>query len=377
MIEIHFDLGRKIDPKVLEEEVDKMEARIRETIWNKYGHEDLRRTRDALLRRFREYDLDGTGHLTQAQFSQVIQGFNFADMPRQMECLYKRYDRDGSGNLSYAEFAQGLFAEKGSTSSSNKKPPPTASPLCRELLERVRQAVVTRSGGDFSGLSRSLRILDKNRSASLDGAEVRIGLKNCGVDLSDAEIASLFTFFDRNGDGSISVTEFVRAIRGQMSPWRLELVKLAFRVLDKDRLGIVDFGEMCNAYQVNKHPDVLAGKKTPQQVSDDFVQGLGWDKDGNATISLEEFIDYYNDLSAGIDLDAYFELMIRNAWSIRDDKSPSQSANLRVLVTFDSGVQEIVEVQKDLGLDRKNVRAIEAALLRHGVRNIKKIAIAH
>ena len=33
-------------------------------------------------------------------------------------------------------------------------------------------------------------------------------------------------------------------------------------------------------------------------------------------MTIEEFEDYYKDISASIDDDDYFELMIRNAWHI-------------------------------------------------------------
>ena len=42
-----------------------------------------------------------------------------------------------------------------------------------------------------------------------------------------------------------------------------------------------------------------------------------WDtinKDG--TVTLEEFVNYYADVSASIDDDEHFELMIRNAWHL-------------------------------------------------------------
>lgn len=46
-----------------------------------------------------------------------------------------------------------------------------------------------------------------------------------------------------------------------------------------------------------------------------------WDtaqKDGK--VSYSEFEDYYKDVSASIDTDDYFELMIRNAWHIAGGK---------------------------------------------------------
>ena len=34
------------------------------------------------------------------------------------------------------------------------------------------------------------------------------------------------------------------------------------------------------------------------------------------TVTLEEFYEYYNNISSSIDDDRYFELMIRSAWKI-------------------------------------------------------------
>ena len=42
-----------------------------------------------------------------------------------------------------------------------------------------------------------------------------------------------------------------------------------------------------------------------------------WDtqeKDG--IITLDEFIEYYKDVSASIDKDEYFETMMKNAWKL-------------------------------------------------------------
>lgn len=46
-----------------------------------------------------------------------------------------------------------------------------------------------------------------------------------------------------------------------------------------------------------------------------------WDtveKDG--TVTAQEFEEYYKDVSASIDDDDYFELMIRNAWHLEGGK---------------------------------------------------------
>ena len=65
-----------------------------------------------------------------------------------------------------------------------------------------------------------------------------------------------------------------------------------------------------------------------------------WDRvDVDGRISFAEFEEYYKDLSASIDDDDYFELMIRNAWRMAGGKgAAANTANRRVLVTDKSGM---------------------------------------
>ena len=97
----------------------------------------------------------------------------------------------------------------------------------------------------------------------------------------------------------------------------------------------------------------------------------------SGSVHLDEFIEYYQDVSASIDNDDYFELMIRNAWHISGGEGQYENtANLRVLVIHDDGSQEVVEIQDDLGLDVNDFPAIRKKLFMQGVKNIKKVEVA-
>ena len=66
---------------------------------------------------------------------------------------------------------------------------------------------------------------------------------------------------------------------------------------------------------------------------------VGGDKDGKVT--AQEFENYYTNISASIDNDDYFELMIRNCWHLRSvgirvltEDVSSFYGNLNILVSF-------------------------------------------
>ena len=56
--------------------------------------------------------------------------------------------------------------------------------------------------------------------------------------------ASLFRVFDSDGSGAIDQTEFLKAIRGNLSAYRLAFVQTAFGILDCDGSGVVEMHEM-------------------------------------------------------------------------------------------------------------------------------------
>ena len=58
---------------------------------------------------------------------------------------------------------------------------------------------------------------------------------------------------------------------------------------------------------------------TKKEILEEFM--TQWDKlKSDKIITIEEFEDYYKDVSASIDRDDYFELMMRNAWKITEAK---------------------------------------------------------
>lgn len=168
------------------------------------------------------------------------------------------------------------------------------------------------------------------------------GLKENGHNLSPSEFERVFKYFDRNNDGKITYDEFLNTLRGDLNDRRRGLVDLAYNKLDKDKNGIVDINDLLDTYNVEFHPQFKSGEKSKKEIIEDFMKQ--WDtvdKDGKVT--REEFYVYFRDVSASIDDDDYFELMIRNAWHIAGGKGQYENTSIkRVLQTNADGSQQVV-----------------------------------
>mgnify|MGYP000291577811 FL=1 len=247
-----------------------------------------------------------------------------------------------------------------------------------KVMERVQERIMARisngkggSGDSVRQLRRMLKIMDDSGNGKLSPEELEWGLSDYGVDLSADELTQVVTYLDANGDGSIDIAEFISGIRGQMNERRQNLVLLAYGVLDKTGDGVVTIEDLKGSYNTSQHPDVLAGKKTEDQVLLEFMkQWEGGEADGKVT--KNEFLEYYDDISAEIENDDYFELMIRNAWHISGGEGAAANTSCRrVLVTHKDGRQTVEELKNDIGIGPNDVEKMHANLARQGIEAVK------
>lgn len=221
-----------------------------------------------------------------------------------------------------------------------------------KIVETVRKQILEQGRGQgIRGLATMLKIMDDSGDGVLSKEELQWGLGDYGIDVEGQDLDALFTAFDRDRSGTINFDEFLVTMRGPINVRRLNLIGMAFQVLDKTGDGQVTVEDLAGTYDTSKHPDVLSGKMTEQEALQGFMGQ--WDgmtgKDG--IVTKAEFAEYYRDVSASIDEDDYFELMIRNAWHISGGEGWCENtSNLRVLVKHSDGHMSVEEVKNDLGL---------------------------
>ena len=167
--------------------------------------------------------------------------------------------------------------------------------------------------------------MDDDGSKNLNQMEFFKALNDYKLCFSKAECVSIFNYFDVDSSGSITYDEFIRAIRGPMNMARKKVVAQAFKKLDADGNGWIDINDVRGVYKANKHPDVLSGKKTEDQILQEFLEtfetahSMRGNDAPNYVVTKEEFEEYYNMISCSIDDDMYFMTMISNAWKLTEE----------------------------------------------------------
>ena len=203
-----------------------------------------------------------------------------------------------------------------------------------EALDVLRGALKRRGVRGVVALARNFRIADADGSSALTEEEFERSLKLSQCDLPDESVRALFRRFDQDGSGQVDATEFMTTLKGPLAPRRRELISTIFSRLDTDGSGAIEPSEVVSKYDASKHPDVISGKKTSDEVLREFLDtfDVGGVIDGKVT--AREFETYYHSVSSSIDDDDHFELMLRNAWHLAGGEGwCANSANLRCLVS--------------------------------------------
>jgi Ca2+-binding EF-hand superfamily protein len=193
------------------------------------------------------------------------------------------------------------------------------------LLENFRAKVMARGARGIIGIQRQFKIIDDDNSKNLSLGEFRKACRDFRIEVSDEDVATLFRGMDRDRNGTIDYDELIRAIRGPMNPFRKNIVSQAWNKIDRDKSGILDIDDLKGVYNARSHPDVRSGKRTEDDVLGEFLEtfethhNISDLSQRDRRVTKEEFEEYYNNVSASIDDDKYFELMMTNAWKLNGE----------------------------------------------------------
>merc|ERR1712088_1228025 len=151
---------------------------------------------------------------------------------------------------------------------------------CTDPVEKLRNQCLARGASGIKGLSRTFKIMDDDGSRSLDIHEFKKGLHDYGAEVSKQEVNVMFEQLDKDGSGTITI---------------------------EDLHGV---------YDCRHHKKYKSGEYTEDDVFKEFLASFETPGDADGKVTWEEFFNYYVGVSASIDTDVYFDVMMRNAWKL-------------------------------------------------------------
>ena len=307
-----------------------------------------------LVKNFKYFDLDNTGKSDLESFLKTINKIGVTSFDEEeIKQMFYLYDTENTGEIDYKELASELFSNKSLSKKQNKPENENSAQKSEEkprgvneqpnlkevqgnatkneflkensvegILNIIREKLCQRGVQGICSIARNFRIVDENNTQTIDFNEFKKACKTFNFGLDDNQMRIAFVAFDRDNTGEIDYDEFIRSIRGEMNEFRQKLVQQAFDTLDVNKNGEISFEEIKNKYNAKAHPDVISGKKTEDEKLKEFMDTFqetynylcGTETDN--VITIEEFLEYYENVSMIIDDDAYFEVLLNNAWKL-------------------------------------------------------------
>ena len=295
-----------------------------------------------LVRAFKYFDLDNTGLSDTDTFLKTVKkiGITSFDDDEIIE-IFSSFDTNKQGVIDYREFVSELFSNK-SLSKKQKSAPiekqeiPEKNEIVveneeknilklnnpEEILNLMKDVLNERGVQGICSIARNFRIIDENNSQTIDFDEFKQVCNMYNFGLDDKQLKMVFGNFDSENIGEIDYDEFIRTLRGEMNEFRQNLVQNVFDKLDIKKSGEISFKELNNKYNATNHPDVISGKISEEEALKEFIDTFQetynylCGTETNNIVTIEEFLEYYENVSMTIDEDDYFEYLLNNVWNL-------------------------------------------------------------
>ena len=188
----------------------------------------------------------------------------------------------------------------------------------------MRSIFISRGMSCLINFIRQMKITDNTRTDFVDTLSFSSAIGKCKLGLLDSDIANICRIFE-NSEMRISISDFYQSCVGVVTPQRVEVIEAAYKNIDKVNIGYIDLSLIVKQYN-SATSTILLTKNGQKMKTDEIIYEFldiidsylyvvkGRKKDGR--ILRNEFIDYYQLISAQIEDDNQFESMMVALWKV-------------------------------------------------------------
>jgi len=216
------------------------------------------------------------------------------------------------------------------------------------LLDGVRLRLRRQGFQSTKDLERLFEKLDtQGGDRVLDLSEFTAGMLNMGLLHTADECRAVFEQMDTDKSGTLELEEFLTIAKGVLPEKRLALVKEAFSALLRpDDRGVASLRVLQDTFCTEHHPDRVTGQRTESQIWEHFQREFS-NVATRGRVTLNDFIRFYEGISAVTESDAYFEAVVRKSWNLAG--GAGASANVKL---FDSKGRSTSVTVRGIQVDR-------------------------
>ena len=193
------------------------------------------------------------------------------------------------------------------------------------ILNSLRNILIKRGNKSIFYLQRMLINCDTGQSGLISLEQLNNIFRAYNFNLYYYDIKILFDLFDKNKIGFIQYDNLIKAIVGSMNERRKNIIIKVYNDINKDLYGYINIKDIKKRYNCYKHPDVIKGNKTHEEVYGDFLECIeiykeyvyNINKKCNDFFSFNEFLEFFDELSMFINDESYFDDLIYGCCDIR------------------------------------------------------------
>ena len=191
-----------------------------------------------------------------------------------------------------------------------------------ENLNIFRNILVSRGKKAIFTFQKIITMYDTFKTGKIDFQSFESICLSYKINLNHNQLYSIFSFFITDDSKKILYEKLFNSLIGNMNNIRVNLVKKVFDKFKKNKFGNIDLIDLKNFYNYKNHPDVILGIKNEKEIYNEFNDNLEIYKNylnniyhsNKLSFSLEDFINFYNQISLGIKDDKDFIKLINSVW---------------------------------------------------------------